>query len=414
MRGPCIRRIFTTRCSSRRITVETARIRTTSRRSGRPTGPARTGLPSGRISATLFRTTGRICKRCPAEWKTAISPRLGLSFPITENSKLRFSYGHFNQRPSWVSLMGFPTSWYDAAPYATVRMDQWQGWYGHPGLSYDRTIQYEIGFTQSFFDFARLDLAAYYKDASRLTRFSYNGTYNRNGGGFASTGWGAGNSAGSTWSKTRNIANDGHDNIFYTNNGFKDIRGIEIVAEKLFTGRWSARGAFDFSTTTGGSAGYSQYREDGSTVNQPHSYEETKGTWLSQLYREGQRELRDAAEPGARRTGGHYRGHVPRILCGTSVHVLSDGLPGRPDAEQQTLVSAPPHGPDLQQAGFRREFPSVDWRGGVQPLQLQGQDPAEWRQSGALGRERRTCPKSRSRARTISGSSTTPSAIRAA
>ncbi len=222
-----------------------------------------------------------------SEWKMAISPRLGLSFPITENSKLRFSYGHFNQRPSWVSLMGFPTSWYDASPYATVRMDQWQGWYGHPGLSYDRTIQYELGFTQNFFDFARLDLAAYYKDASRLTRYAYNGTYNRNGGGFASSAWGAGNSAGSIWSKTRNIANDGHDNIFYTNNAFKDIRGIEIVAEKLFTGRWSARAAFDFSTTTGGRAGYSQYREDGSTVNQPHSYDELKATWLSSYVMKG-------------------------------------------------------------------------------------------------------------------------------
>ncbi len=220
-----------------------------------------------------------------SEWKFAISPRLGLAFPITENSKLRFSYGHFNQRPSWIKLLGFPTSWYDSDPWGSVRMDQWQGWYGHPGLSYERTIQYEVGFTQNFFDFARLDIAAYYKDATGLTRFSHNSTYNQSGGGFAATGWGAGNFT--TYAYTRNLANDGHDNIFYVNNGFKDIRGIEVVGEKLFAGRWSARATFDYSLSTGGVTGYRTYRENAAQAHTPQSFEEIKGTWLSSYLLKG-------------------------------------------------------------------------------------------------------------------------------
>lgn len=214
-----------------------------------------------------------------SEWKFALAPRIGLSFPIAATSKLRFSYGHFYQRPSWAKLMGFPTSWYDSAPLASVRMDQWQGWYGNPSLTYEKTIQYELGFTQNLFNILRLDLVGYYKDASRLTRFSHLGTYNQSGGGFSSTGWGSGNVETSSWS--RNVANDGHDNIFYTNNAFKDIRGVEATVEKLFNGRWSANLVLNYGLSTGGVTGYWQYREDSSSVHQPHSFSETKATWIS-------------------------------------------------------------------------------------------------------------------------------------
>ncbi|MFQ5753111.1 MAG: carboxypeptidase-like regulatory domain-containing protein, partial [bacterium] len=118
-----------------------------------------------------------------SEWKFALAPRVGLSFPITQNSKLRFNYGHFYQRPSWSKVLGFPTSWYDSDPFGSVRMDQWQGWYGQPGLTFGRTIQYELGFEQNLFDILRFDITAYYKDGSKLTSFSHQGTYNRSGGG---------------------------------------------------------------------------------------------------------------------------------------------------------------------------------------------------------------------------------------
>jgi hypothetical protein len=211
-----------------------------------------------------------------SSWQVALAPRLGVSFPITENSKLRFNYGHFYQRPSWSKLLGFPTSWYDSDPYGSVRMDQWQGWYGQPDLGYERTIQYELGFTQSLFDLLRLDFVAYYKDASNLTRFSHSGTWNRSGG-FAQGGlWSA-----TTFATSRNISNDGHDNIFYTNNAYRDVRGIEITLDKLFLDQWSANLTFNYSTTTGGASGYWQYREDDTTPHQPWGFDEVKLEWVS-------------------------------------------------------------------------------------------------------------------------------------
>lgn len=219
-----------------------------------------------------------------SKWKFALAPRIGLSFPITDNSKLRFSYGHFYQRPSWAKLMGFPTSWYDSDPYGSVRMDQWQGWYGHPGLTYEKTIQYELGFAQNLFNILRLDISAYYKDAKRLTGFSHQSTYNQSGGGFAETGWAQ---EMPTTSYSRNIANDGHDNIFYTNSAFKDTRGVEVILEKLFNRRWSANLTFNYGLGTGGVAGYWQYREDASTPNQPQSFSESKVTWISSYIAKG-------------------------------------------------------------------------------------------------------------------------------
>jgi len=211
-----------------------------------------------------------------SEWKVAFAPRIGISFPITDNSKLRFNFGHFYQRPSWSKLLGFPTSWYESDPYGSVRMDQWMGWYGQPGLTYERTIQYELGFTQNLLNILRLDIVAYYKDASNLTRFSHSGNYN-NTGGFAQTWTGS----GTTFSTSRNMANDGHDNIFYTNNAYKDVRGMEIAIDKLFNSRWSANLTFNYGLTTGGASGYWQYREDTSSVHQPWGFDEIKLDWIS-------------------------------------------------------------------------------------------------------------------------------------
>ncbi len=217
-----------------------------------------------------------------SEWKVAFAPRIGISFPITVNSKLRFNYGHFYQRPSWSKLMGFPTSWYESDPYGSVRMDQWMGWYGQPDLTYERTIQYELGFAQNILDILRLDIVAYYKDASRLTRFSYGGTYNYSGG-FAQTWYWS----PETFSTARNIANDGHDNVFYTNSAYKDMRGIELSIDKLFNRRWSANFTFNYGLTTGSNSGYWQYREDTTSIHQPWGYDEVKLTWLSNYVLKG-------------------------------------------------------------------------------------------------------------------------------
>jgi outer membrane receptor protein involved in Fe transport len=81
-----------------------------------------------------------------------ISPRFGISFPISENTVLFFSYGHFNQLPE--------LQYYYRDPYSGA-------FAGNPGLDYEQTILYEFGFTHQLSDFWAVDIKSYAKDISK-------------------------------------------------------------------------------------------------------------------------------------------------------------------------------------------------------------------------------------------------------
>ena len=80
--------------------------------------------------------------------KSALAPRLGLSFPISTSANVYFSYGHFYQYPGLEFL-------YSNADYSVL--DQMQagasnytvGVMGNPDLKPEFTIQYEFGLKQA-------------------------------------------------------------------------------------------------------------------------------------------------------------------------------------------------------------------------------------------------------------------------
>jgi outer membrane receptor protein involved in Fe transport len=91
----------------------------------------------------------------PADWKQQIfkvSPRFGISFPISENTVVFFSYGHFNQLPE--------LQYYYRDPYSST-------FTGNPGLDYEQTILYEFGFTHQLTDYWAFDIKSYGKDISK-------------------------------------------------------------------------------------------------------------------------------------------------------------------------------------------------------------------------------------------------------
>ena len=79
------------------------------------------------------------------------SPRLGMSFPVTETSKVYFNYGWFYQRPSVLAL-------YQINRNATTL--------GIPDLNlgWPRTIQMEFGYEQNVYGWFLLHAAGYFKD----------------------------------------------------------------------------------------------------------------------------------------------------------------------------------------------------------------------------------------------------------
>jgi len=93
-----------------------------------------------------------------AEAKQQISPRIGVSFPITDQGIIHFSYGHFFQLPPLSYL--FTNSEFKYTVGAPT--------YGNANLNPERTVSYELGLQQQLTDNIAINLTGYYKDVRDL------------------------------------------------------------------------------------------------------------------------------------------------------------------------------------------------------------------------------------------------------
>ncbi|MBI2619043.1 MAG: TonB-dependent receptor [Ignavibacteriales bacterium] len=149
-----------------------------------------------------------------------VSPRAGVSFPVTENSKLYFNYGHFYQRPP-ISFM-----YNQVLDLASVVVPS-------PDLEAARTVSYEFGYEQMFFDEVLFNVTAYYKDIKNepLSRTYYN-YY--------------------------------HDNIVrkYVPDAYGDIRGVELRLERPLGRYVTFHAMFDYMLQSRGQSGLARIYEN--------------------------------------------------------------------------------------------------------------------------------------------------------
>lgn len=96
-----------------------------------------------------------------AKEKFQVSPRLGISFPITDQGIIHFSYGHFFQIPSFSNL-------YQNKQYLINPSTQLQNTTGNPDLEAQRTVSYELGLQQVIFTNIGIDFTVYYRDIRNL------------------------------------------------------------------------------------------------------------------------------------------------------------------------------------------------------------------------------------------------------
>lgn len=90
-----------------------------------------------------------------SDWKQLkykISPRFGVSFPISTKTVIFFSYGHFYQLPE--------LQFYYRDPYSG-------GLTGNPHLDYQETILYEFGLTHQFARNWAIDIKSYNRNVSQ-------------------------------------------------------------------------------------------------------------------------------------------------------------------------------------------------------------------------------------------------------
>lgn len=151
-----------------------------------------------------------------------ISPRLGVSHPITENSKLYFNYGHFYAEP--------PSSYRFRLQRENSGFIMYMG---NPNLDMEKTVAYELGYEHNVLDIFLFKIAAYYKDITNQIGSVYYTNFN-------------------------NSVNYGYPE----NNNYADIRGAEITLSKR-VGRWvSGFINYTYDVRTSGYFGLLHYYED--------------------------------------------------------------------------------------------------------------------------------------------------------
>ncbi len=101
---------------------------------------------SGRMDANLKDT----------EAKHYFSPRISISYPITAESVIRFSYGHFYQNGSLSKLYRNDNFFVTNAGSRPT--------FGNANVEMQRSIQYELGLQQQLTSNLKLELTGYYKD----------------------------------------------------------------------------------------------------------------------------------------------------------------------------------------------------------------------------------------------------------
>ncbi|MDZ7369884.1 MAG: TonB-dependent receptor [candidate division KSB1 bacterium] len=150
-----------------------------------------------------------------AEPEISFSPRLGISHPITANSKLFFNYGHFKQLPTYEQI--FRLSRAGSGQVTNI---------GNPELRMAKTISYELGYDHVLMNTLLLQLAAFYHDISDQQAFT---TYIDEVAGI-----------------NYNMAN---------NNSYEDIRGFEVTLRKSGGRWWSGFANYTYQVSTRGHFG---------------------------------------------------------------------------------------------------------------------------------------------------------------
>ena len=110
---------------------------------------------------TIFQITPEdtIPKDAPPKWQ--LSPRLGISHPITERQVFHFAYGYFFQTPPLIYF-------YRSTNNTPLQLAQrGNNIVGNPNLNAEKQIAYEAGIATQITDNSAFDVTAFYRDIYR-------------------------------------------------------------------------------------------------------------------------------------------------------------------------------------------------------------------------------------------------------
>jgi outer membrane receptor protein involved in Fe transport len=139
----------------------------------------------------------------------AVSPRLGVSYPITDRGVVHFSYGHFFQIPEFQYLYSNPDFKMPAGGLGVNNQDLI---FGNAALKPQRTTQYEIGLQQQIMQDIGIDVTVFYRDVR-------------------------------DWVSTSNLIGTAQSSVFYAkweNKDYANIRGLTFKLSKRYSNHFAA------------------------------------------------------------------------------------------------------------------------------------------------------------------------------
>ncbi len=149
-----------------------------------------------------------------AESEYQISPRLGVSFPMSDKGAIHFSYGHFFQVPSFENL-------YNNYAYLIDQTSSLSSSVGNPELKSQKTVKYELGLQQVIFPDVSVDLSLYYSDIRNLLGMQILTTYE-----------------GFTYAR-------------FINRDYGNVKGIIVTLDKRFADFFSAKIDYTYQVASG-------------------------------------------------------------------------------------------------------------------------------------------------------------------
>jgi len=150
--------------------------------------------------------------------KGHLSPRFGISHPVTDNDVLYFNYGHFSQLPTYKFVYAKLNSTAEAT-YSLI---------GNPNLNPKTTVAYELGIKHRLSEHSAIEFKAYYKDMFDYETSQKITTFNPKLGRYSL--------------------------IMYINMDYARSRGIELIYRRRYGRFFSGDLNFSYSIATGKSS----------------------------------------------------------------------------------------------------------------------------------------------------------------
>ncbi|MBN2281152.1 MAG: TonB-dependent receptor [Candidatus Marinimicrobia bacterium] len=150
--------------------------------------------------------------------KMQISPRIAISHPISDRDVIRFTYGHYYQRPD---------AYYLYRNLSFAALTKAGNYVGNPDLKPEKTVAYEVAVEHLFSDNIKGVINAYYKDVTNLMnnqRFVLSQLQNK---------------------ETR----------IYFNADYGNMKGLEFSLHKMISNYWGASLNYTFSVAKGRASG---------------------------------------------------------------------------------------------------------------------------------------------------------------